>query len=49
LEYGLLEGGFAGLDAKIVVLCSPSGLATAYFDLVVWEGLALLMESLKTP
>jgi double-stranded uracil-DNA glycosylase len=49
LEYGMLEGGVDGLDAKIVVLCSPSGLATAYFDLVVWEGLAVLMESLKTP
>ena len=49
LEYGLLEGGRASMDAKIVVLCSPSGLATAYFDLAVWEGLAALVDALKTP
>ncbi len=49
LAYGLVEGGFADADAKIFVLCSPSGLATAYFDLAVWEGLAALFNALKTP
>ena len=49
LEYGLLEGGQAGMSTQIVVLCSPSGLATAYFDLAVWEGLAVQVNALKMP
>jgi double-stranded uracil-DNA glycosylase len=49
LQYGLLEGGHVDVSAQIVVLCSPSGLATAYFDLADWEGLAALVDALKTP
>jgi double-stranded uracil-DNA glycosylase len=49
LTYGLADGGFGDVNSKIYVLCSPSGLATAYFDLAVWEGLAVLLAATSNP
>jgi double-stranded uracil-DNA glycosylase len=43
--YGLQDGRFEG--AAVFVLCSPSGLATRYFDLGVWHELARVLTKIN--